>query len=159
MLFPAVVTFVILLSASQPVLAEEPCPFLSNAELEEITGRKLLFKLTSMPLPDGAGTLCDSNVARVIVLSGDNSEGRWEDMMRGFGREPEERIPVPELGEKAYVVHLDPRKDNEYPTALIVVTSGSHTAAISVRAKEGEPAKSAQAQAIELAKIAISRLQ
>ena len=42
----------------QPLQAEEGCPFLSNAEVEELTGRKLeLFKLTSMTLPDGAGTL------------------------------------------------------------------------------------------------------
>jgi hypothetical protein len=41
----------------------------------------------------------------------------------------------------------------------IVVTSGQHTAAISVRAKPGEPAASAQAQASELAKIVVSRLQ
>lgn len=62
------------------------------------------------------------------------------------------------LGEHAYVLHLTPRNEREYPTALVVVTSGTNTAAISVRAKEGQSAESAQPAAVELAEIVISKL-
>ena len=67
-------------------------------------------------------------------------------------------MPVNGLGDKAYAVHLEPRRENEYPTALVVVLSRSYTAAVSVRAKDGERAASVQAQATALAKIAISRV-
>ena len=84
----ALTAFVVWFVAIQPLQAEEGCPFLSNAEVEELTGRKLeLFKLTSMTLPDGAGTLCDSEIARVVVLFGENSASRLDDMMKEFGRE------------------------------------------------------------------------
>ena len=156
----AVTSFVIWAFAIHPILAKEEvgCPYLSNAEVERVTERKLLFELKSMPLPHNAGVLCDSEIARVIILSGNSSEARWEDMLRGFGRENDERMPVTGLGDKAYAIHLEPRKENEYPTALVVVLSRSYTAAVSVRAKEGERAESVRAQAIALAKIAISRV-
>ena len=157
----ALTSFVVWAFAVHPLLAEEEpgCPFLSNVEVEKITERKLLFKLKAMPLPENAGTVCDSEIARVIILSGNNSETRWENMMREFGRENDERMPVTGLGDKAYAIHLEPRKENEYATALVVVLSESYTAAVSVRAKEGDGAESVLPQAIALAKIAISRVR
>ena len=140
------------------LMAADECAFLTNEEIEKITGRELLFKLRSMPLPDG-GVVCDSNIARVVVLSGENSEGRLADMMKGAGREQTEQVPLTGLGQSAYALNLDPRAENEYATALVVATSGQYTAAVSIRAKPGEPAASAQPQAIELAKIVVSRLQ
>jgi 3-deoxy-D-manno-octulosonic-acid transferase len=65
---------------------------------------------------------------------------------------------VSSLGDHAYVLHLAPRNEREYPTALVVVTSGTNTAAISVRAKEGQTAESAQPEAVELAKLVVSKL-
>ena len=146
------------LLGSTPVFASDACSYVTNEDVEHVTGRKLLFQLTSMPLSDGAGTLCDSNIVRVIVLSGENSEQVWEKMIKDVGREAEERSPVSSLGEHAYVLHLAPRNEREYPTALVVVTSGTNTAAISVRAKEGQSAESAQSAAVELAEIVISKL-
>jgi hypothetical protein len=139
------------------VLAAEGCPFLSDAEVEEVTGQELLFQFTEAPLPDGPGTLCDSSIVRVILLPGENSAGRWDGFMKGAGRDQEQRFPVPGFGD-AYALHLDPRADNEYPTALVVVTSDSYTLAVSVRAKDGEAAASAELQALELTKRAIQRV-
>ena len=99
------------------------------------------------------------NIVRVIVFSGENSENRWENMIKGYGRAQEKRIPLRGLGEKAYAIHLEPRGENEYPTALIVVTSKLYTAAVSVRAKDGEAAETAQPQATELARVVISRIK
>jgi hypothetical protein len=80
-------------------------------------------------------------------------------MMKGAGREQTERVPLTGVGQSAYALNLDPRAENEYATTLVVATSGQYTAAVSVRATPGEPAESAQPQAIELAKIVVSRLQ
>jgi hypothetical protein len=146
--------------AAQPLLAAEDCPYLTNTEVEEVTERELLlFKLTSMPLPEGAGTLCDSSIVRVIFLPGENSGSRLDEMMKGAGRDQEQRFPVPDLGETAYALHLEPRVETEYPTALVVVTSLSYTLGISVRAKDGEAAATAEPQALELAKLAIARIE
>lgn len=137
----------------------EGCSFLTNAEVEKITEDKLLFKLRSMPLPNGIGTVCDSDSVRLVVFSGENPEEHWEDMLKGFGREGEERIPISGLGDEAYGLYLEPRKESEHPTAVIAVTSGSQLAIVSVQAKDGEPAESMQPQATELAKIVLSRLK
>ena len=137
----------------------EGCSFLTNAEIERITERKLLFKLTSMPLPNGIATVCDSDIVRVVVFSGENSEKHWEDMLKGFGREGQERIAISGLGDKAYALHLKPRTEHEYPTAITAVTIGAQLAVLSVRAKKGEPAESAQPQATELTKIVLGRLK
>jgi hypothetical protein len=151
--------FCLALLGSTPVFASDACSYVANEDVERVTGRKLLFQLTSMPLPDGAGTLCDSNIVRVIVLSGENSEQVWEKMIKDAGREAEEPSSVSSLGDHAYVLHLAPRNEREYPTALVVATSGTNTVAISVRAKEGQSAESAQPAAVELAKIVISKLE
>ena len=63
------------------------------------------------------------------------------------------------LGDHAYVLRLAPRNEREYPTALVVVTSGTNTAAISVRAKDGQSPESAEPEAVELAKIVMSKLE
>ena len=141
-----------------PVLAGDFCPFLSDEDVERVTGRKQLFQLTSMPLPDEAGPLLDSGIARCIVFSGENSERLWENMFQQSGRTNLDRIPILDFGDKSYALHLEPRNEHEYPTALIVVTRGPDTAVISVRAMEGEPANAAQPQAIELAKLVMARL-
>jgi hypothetical protein len=73
--------FCLALLGSTPAFASDACSYVTNEDVERVTGRKLLFQLTSMPLPDGAGTLCDSNIVRVIVLSGENSEQVWEKMI------------------------------------------------------------------------------
>jgi hypothetical protein len=145
--------------ASQPLLAADGCPYLTNAEVEAVTERELeLFKLSSMPLPDGAGTACDSSIVRVIVLVGENAVRQLDDMMKSVGRDQEEHFPVADLGEAAYALHLEPRNENEYPTALVVVTSASYTLGVSVRAKDGEAAATAVPQAVELAKLALTRV-
>jgi len=142
-----------------PVFAGKSCPFLANEDVERVTGRKLLFELTSISLPGGAGTLCDSDIARVVVFSGEDSEKLWENMLEQSGRGALDRIPVSEFGDNAYALHLEPRSEHEYPTALIVVNRGQHTAVVSVRAVEGESAKSAQPQAIELTKVVMAKLE
>jgi hypothetical protein len=38
------------LFSSSPLFASDACSYLTNEEVERITGRELLFKLTSMPL-------------------------------------------------------------------------------------------------------------
>jgi hypothetical protein len=102
--------------------------------------------------------VCDSNIVRVIVLTGDNSEQVLEKMIKDFDREGEERIPISDLGEHAYALHLEARTEHELPTVLVAVTSGTTTAAISVRAKEGQSAESAEPEAVALAKIVVSKL-
>jgi hypothetical protein len=72
-----VLTFIFLFCGVSLVLAGESCPFLTNDDVERVTGRKLLFELTSMQLPGGEGTLCDSDIARVVVFSGENSEREY----------------------------------------------------------------------------------
>src|SRR5687767_12405480 len=101
--FAVIAALLIWSLAPQPLLAAEDCPYLTNAEVEEVTERELtLFKLTSMPLPDGAGTLCDSSIVRVIFLPGENSASRLDEMMKGAGRDQEQRFPIADLGEEAY---------------------------------------------------------
>jgi hypothetical protein len=119
----------------------------------------VLFKLTSLPLPEDAGTICDSSIARVIVLRGAEGDSRWESMLAAAGRAEEERRPLPDLGHGAYALHLDPRAENEYPTAVVVVTTDSHTLAVSVRAAEGSAAAAAESEAIALLKLAAPRVE
>jgi hypothetical protein len=142
---------------SQPLLAAEECPYLTNAEVEAETGSELLFKFSAMPLPDGPGTACDSSVVRVIFIPGENAASRWDVMMQGAGRAEEERFPITELGEGAYALRLEPRADNEYPTALVVVPLGTDLLGVSVRAEDGEAAAAAEPHAIALMKLAIPR--
>jgi hypothetical protein len=156
----AIIAVAVSFVASQPLLAADGCPYLTDAEVEAVTERELLlFKLTSMPLPDGAGTVCDSSIVRVIFLQGENSASRLNDILKSAGRDQDQRLPIADLGEEAYAIHLEPRADNEYPTALVIVTSASYTLGISVRAKDGEAAATAEPQALELAKLAIPRIQ
>ncbi len=140
-------------------LAAEGCPFLTNADIEEVTERQLLFELTTAELTDGPGTMCDSDIVRVILLRGEDAATRWDGYMRGAGRDEERRIPVTGLGDDTYALHLDPRAESEYATALMVVTSASYILAVSVRAKDGEVAASAESQALKLTKRAISKVQ
>jgi hypothetical protein len=101
-----------------------------------------------MSLAGGAGALCDSDVVWVIVFSGENSKALWEELIKNSGRGEEERHPVSDLGDQAYALYPKPRNENEYPTAIIVVTIGQHTAAVSVRAQQNRPAESVQPQAV-----------
>jgi hypothetical protein len=150
----------IALMTCQPLLAAEGCPYLTDAEVEEVTGRELsLFKLTSLPLPDGAGTVCDSSIVRVLVLPGPDAGSRWEGMLTAAGRADEKRFSRPEVGEGAYALHLEPRAESESPTAVVVVTTDSYTLAVSVRAAEGRAAAAAEPEAIELLRFAEPRIQ
>lgn len=84
---PRLTIVLFLLALSMPsASAAEGCPFLSDAEVEEVTGRELLLDLTSMALPDRSGTICDSSTVRVILLPGNDSAARWDGMMKGGGR-------------------------------------------------------------------------
>jgi hypothetical protein len=138
--------------------AAEGCPFLTNADVEEVTARELLFELTSAPMPDGPGNFCDSGIVRVMLLTGDEAGTRWDGFLKGARRDKEQRFPVGDLGGDAYALRLDPRTDNEYPTALIVVTSASYLLAVSVRAENGEAAATVEPQALELTKRAIAQV-
>jgi hypothetical protein len=146
------------IAAPSLALADEGCPFLTDAEVEDVTGEDLLFELRSAALPDGPGTLCDSDIVRVILLPGEDGAARWDGFMKGAGRDLDQRFPIAGLGEDAYALHLDPRADNEYPTALVIVTSAAYTLAVSVRAKNGDAAVTAEPHAIELTKLAIPRI-
>jgi hypothetical protein len=150
--------FGLALLSPTPVFAGDGCSYLTNEEVEQVLGRKLLFHLTSTPLPDGAGTMCDSNIVRVVVLTGANSSAALDRMIKDFGRAGEERNPLAELGDQAFALHLEPRKENDRPTALVAVSAKAATAAISVRAEDGQSAASAQPQAVALAKIVMSKL-
>jgi hypothetical protein len=70
--------------------------------------------------------MLNSSIVRVVVLTGENSKQAWEKMIKDFGREDEERFPVSDLGDHAYALHLKPRTEHDYPTALVAVTSGFH---------------------------------
>jgi hypothetical protein len=142
----------------QPLLSAEGCPYLTDAEVEQVTGRQMLFELTSLPLPDGPGTICDSGIARVIFLPGGDALSRWDGLMKGAGRAEEARFPLPDL-DGAYALHLEPRAENEYPTAIVVVSTDAYLLAVSVRAGEGEAAATAQRGAIELTKLAQQRVR
>jgi hypothetical protein len=155
----AIASLVVLSLAPQPLVAAEDCPYLTNAEVEQVAGRELLFTFTAMSLPDGPGTLCDSSIVRVIFLPGGDTGSRWDALMKGAGRGDEQRFPVAGLGDGVYALHLDSRAENEYPTALVVVPSGSYLLAVSVRAEDGEAAATAEPLAIELIKLAIPRIK
>ena len=139
-------------------LAEETCPYLTNAEVEKATGQKLdLFRLKAMALPDGTGTMCESPAGGVMFLSGPGSAERFAAMAEGQGRKLDGKAPVPELGEGAYSVYLPPRNESEKPTVLVIVTLASGTAVVSVRGETGALPESLKPQAVELAKIAVTR--
>jgi hypothetical protein len=144
--------------APPPAVAEEGCPFLSDAEVEELTGRKQFLKLNAMQMPDGSGIVCESPIVTVLVLLGEDSESRWEELLQGAGRAETPRLPVEGLGDNAYALHFEPRTEYEYPTAAVVVTSESFTLGVSVEAEEGKAAETVHAQAVELAGIALSRV-
>ncbi len=141
------------------IVKTEACSFLTRADVDKVTRRPVLTGLTAMQLPNGAGILCDSNIARAIVFSGAKSEERWEDLLKGQGRETEERYPVPELGDRAYAVYPTPRNEYEYPTAIVVAPSERHTVVLSVRAPQGQSGQSVRPQAVELTNLVIVRLR
>jgi hypothetical protein len=134
------------------------CSLVTKEDVERITGRQSLMGFTPMLMPGGTGALCDSDVVRVIVFSGENSERAWEELLKNSGRAQEQRYPISDLGDKAYALYPTPRNENEYPTALVVVPAALHTLAVSVRAQRGLPRESAQPQAIELARIILAKL-
>ncbi len=149
--------FVVL--SGQSGLADDGCPYLTNEEVEKATGHKLdRFKLELMPFPDGKGVACESPAGGMIFLSGPDAEERFAALVESQGRSLDGKVPVAELGERAYALHLEPRTEFEKPTVLVVVNSDQGTAAVSIKGVAGVDLKTLEPQAIELAKIVVSKL-
>jgi hypothetical protein len=155
-----ILTVLVFALGAAPAMAADGCPFLTDEELAKVEGRReILFKLEHQPLPDGAGTLCVSAGVYVVYFRGPDSEQHFDKMLKESGREGEERVPLPELGERAYALFLEARDGkNESPTTVAVVPSEQGTAVVSVKTGHGEPAQSGKPQAIELIKIVLANL-
>ena len=111
------------------------------------------------PLPDDSGMICDSELVYILVLNGEGSVEKFEEMLKNTGRGLEQRTPVEGVADGAYTMTLEPRQESERLTAMVVAHVASHLAAVSVRVESGKSSDVSQAEAIELAKIVLSHLK
>lgn len=139
--------------------AIQACSLLSNSDVESVTGRRMVDAPHPTSLAGGAGSACTFHAAQLILFSGEKSEEHWEAFLRNFGLGNETRHPVPGLGDRAYAFYPKPQNASQDPNALVVVTVGQHTVAVSVAAEQGKPAESAQPQAVELATMVAAKLR
>lgn len=161
---PSLLLLMLLLTTMHGVLptmaGESDCPYLTNTDVEVVTGRKLeFFKMRGTPLPDDSGMICDSELVYILVLNGEGSVEKFEEMLKNTGRGLEQRTPVEGVADGAYTMTLEPRQESERLTAMVVAHVASHLAAVSVRVESGKSSDVSQAEAIELAKIVLSHLK
>ena len=133
------------------------CSLLTPDEIEAATGRKMYGPPQPMAL-GSTGGLCHFEHAQVIVFEGPNSEAAWDSMVVAFGYPDLERTPVPELGDRAYWVHPEPKTKYQDDGVFVVVASDARTIAVSVNAAEGQPAESVLPAAIDLSALVLQRL-
>lgn len=139
--------------AKQP--GPQACSLLSRAEVEMATGQKSYTE----PEPVRGGSGCGYDNAQLLIYTGSDSESQWEATVRAFGHDKAPRTAIAGLGDKAYSLYPMPRDKYEDTSAFVVVKRGNYTIAMSVAAPPGKTAQSVQPQALELAKLVLSRLR
>jgi hypothetical protein len=144
-----------------PAFAEaspEACSLVTNADVGTVIGRQFYDDPESTPLAEGSACTYGYGKAQVIIFFGSNAQSNWEEFVKNFGHEKEERYPISGVGESAYSFFPKPRDEYEDTTAFVVTQSGQYTVAVSVAAQSGQQAKSVESKATELAKLVLAKL-
>jgi len=76
----------------------QTCSLLTNAEIENVTGRRLYDAPESTALAGGAACTYGTGVAQIILFSGDKSDERFNAFRKAFGKGSETRHPVSGVG-------------------------------------------------------------
>ena len=133
----------------------QACALITRDDVKKATGRD---PYVDPEAADQGGWICNVGIGELKVYSGPKSWESWESTLKGFKKDKEPRTPAGGFGERAYFLY--PKPDNKYQgnVAFLVVTSGSHTLALSLDAPEGKPAESMRAALESLMKTIITRL-
>jgi len=141
-------------------LSSSACSLITTAELEKITGKNLADQKPYLYNFPGGGSSCTYASAQIqlVVFSGVGSGKKYDDYVRSNyakmvknGAPDMTKHPVSGVGSSAYF--MSPR----VPSAILVVSKGIHTLAISLVASNGKP-ESVKPTLIAIAKIASARL-
>jgi hypothetical protein len=148
-------------SAQAPPAGSRPnaCSLLSNAELLELTGRRVREPPDDTPLGGGSACTFGGGEAQIVLFSGEGSAARLDGLLRGFGQGDEARHPVPEIGGGAYVIYPVPKNRYQDRAALLVATVGRHAAAISMNAEGAEPAEALLPRLVTLSRAVLAKLR
>jgi hypothetical protein len=162
---PTVLTLAVLFASAawSPSGAQAPpaaCSLMTKAEMEEFTGHQYTDP-DQTPVTGGAGSVCtyDGGEAQIVVFSGPKSRELWDNYVKIWGHENDERHPVPEAGDGAYITYPKPRDKYEDTIGLIVVNTGPHTLGISLAAKEGQSAESVRPKLVSLTKTVVAKVR
>lgn len=94
------------------------------------------------PMPWGSGAVCGYDGGQILLFSGDASMENLERVWVSFGAAGE-RVPVPELGADAFAFFVKAENEYQDDATFVVFSVGAHAVAVTVYAREGEPAEAA----------------
>lgn len=139
---------------------EYVCGLLTKAQVEKVLGRKIYQQGEGMRLRGGAVCDFDGDEAQVMYFTAPNADANWEGLLKSFGQDKNKRTPVPGLSAPAYVIYPPTKNEYQAVVAMVVVKVGQNTLVVSSSVKKkGDPAETALAPTIELAKLVLPRLK
>ena len=135
----------------------DACALMSRDEFQALTGKTEYTDPTGMPW--GSGTVCGFGNGQILLFTGEDSKGAFDQMLASFGQQDLPRSPVEGLGEGAFALFFDPENPYQDHGAFVVFGAGPPTVAVTVYADEKEPAEAALPQAMAVAKAVAAKLQ
>lgn len=135
----------------------QACSLMTKADIEKLTGQRLFGEPQATALYGGSA--CGWGSTQIVLFSGENSEERYNALLKNFGKDTEQKHPVSGVGDRAYMMFPKPRNQYEDTIALLVITSGQHTMGISVAAEKGQSGESVQPTVMALAKTVVEKLR
>jgi len=143
------------LARKVPASSVQACSLITRADVNKATGEDPFVD----PEPAGqGGWICNVGTGELKVYSGPKSWEAWESTLKSFKQDKEAQTPAPGFGERAYFFY--PKPDNKYQghVAFLVAKSGNYTLALSLDAREGQPAESMRPALESLMKTIFARL-
>ena len=143
--------------AAQAQPAVDPCSLMTGDEFAALAGRPAFGEPEAMAL--GAGAVCGYDGGQIVLFSGATAWQDWERVMQAFGQQDAARTPVPELGEDAYALLVEPANAYQSPAAFVVFGAGPHAVAVSVDGEDGQPPEAALPNAVGVAEAVAAKLR
>ena len=135
------------------------CALLSNADVARLTGRTPFGDPEPWGAGGGMGCTWGGGEAQVIVFDGARPQGRWEDLLKGFGHADARRHPVAAIGEGAYAVYTEPKTRHQDAAGFLVIPHPTRVVVVSVIRDAKQPIAQVESTLVAVAKAVMPKLR
>jgi hypothetical protein len=140
----------------------KPCTLLTDDEINKYIARGQTVRSgDAFTLAGGAGSGCEWGAARgnIIIYSGPNAEEGLNAFLKAFNHDKDAKRPVSGVGDRAWVIFLEPRNQYSARSGFLGVKTGQYMVGMSLEADAGKPIESVEPDLIPLGKLVVSKLR